>query len=390
MHVLWLASWYPDEIAPTNGDFVQRHARAVEELHPITVIHVQQGDPAKPHLRKMTMTTTSGNLREIIIHFPYQPTGYRLLDKLRYHHWYRKALFGAIDQYVREHGVPDLVHLHVPVKAGIGALYLRDRYHVPFMVSEQSSEYVRDAPNNYWSRSARYRKLVARLFREAVVVTNVSRTMGEVLKQISGRAEVIQVPNTVDTSLFRYTGEQPRRFRFIHVSNLNEQKNISGLLRVFAKLVAERTDWELVLVGPAGPHLDPLLRPIRGKVKVTCTGLLHYADVAEEMRRSSAFVLFSDHENFPCVIVEALCCGLPVITSTAGGSGDAIDPSNGETVAPRDEEALLASLRRMCEGVKTYDRPAIAREAAARYSYDVVGKRFLEIYQDVLKERISS
>ena len=42
MKVLWLASWYPDEYEPTNGDFVQRHAKAVSQLMHIDVIHVVQ------------------------------------------------------------------------------------------------------------------------------------------------------------------------------------------------------------------------------------------------------------------------------------------------------------------------------------------------------------
>ena len=390
MRVLWLASWYPDKESPTNGDFVQRHARAVAASQPITVIHVVQGDPRRAQRHDDTVVNEQGGLREVIVHFAYRPTGILPIDKVRYEWKYRRALDKAIDEEIETHGRPDLVHVHVPMKAGHGALRLKRRYGVPYIVSEQSSEYVEASPDSYWKRTKRYQRLVAQIFREAALVTNVSLTVAETLKKIAGRNDVIQVPNTVDTGLFRCDEGWPDPFRFIHVSNLNDQKNISGLLRTFTAFAEERSDWELVLVGPTGNHLDPLLKPLKDKVMVRCTGLLPYNEVARELRRSSAFVLFSTHENFPCVIVEALCCGLPVITSTAGGSGDAIDKSNGEVVAPGDEEALLAALRRMRGGYMVHDRGAIARDAVSKYSYAVVGEMFRKAYQEVLSERLSS
>ena len=38
--ILWLASWYPNELAPFDGDFIQRHAQSVSILHMVEVLHV--------------------------------------------------------------------------------------------------------------------------------------------------------------------------------------------------------------------------------------------------------------------------------------------------------------------------------------------------------------
>ena len=40
---LWLASWYPSKIAPFEGDFIQRHARATALVQPVHVVHVCKG-----------------------------------------------------------------------------------------------------------------------------------------------------------------------------------------------------------------------------------------------------------------------------------------------------------------------------------------------------------
>ena len=62
------------------------------------------------------------------------------------------------------------------------------------------------------------------------------------------------------------------------------------------------------------------------------TGMLPYEEVARLMRNSDAFVLFSLYENMPCVVLEALCCGLPVITSDVGGLKEVINQENGVLV----------------------------------------------------------
>ena len=71
MKVLWLASWYPDEYEPTNGDFVQRHAKAVSQLMHIDVIHVAQAG-RKFNLLNKVVKSNDGNLHEAIHYFTYK------------------------------------------------------------------------------------------------------------------------------------------------------------------------------------------------------------------------------------------------------------------------------------------------------------------------------
>ena len=44
-NILWLVSWYPDEISAYNGDFIQRHALAVAQNAKLTVVYVAQHGP---------------------------------------------------------------------------------------------------------------------------------------------------------------------------------------------------------------------------------------------------------------------------------------------------------------------------------------------------------
>jgi glycosyltransferase involved in cell wall biosynthesis len=390
MHLLWLASWYPDHLSPNNGDFIQRHARAVALSLPFTVIHVVQGDPAQDQDFRATELRVVGNLREWIVQFHYRKTGIRLLDKFRYTRCYRKALFGAIRNYIKANGLPELVHLHIPMKAGMAALWLKRKFGIPYIVSEQSSAYGGGAPDDFHLRSRYYRNKVRELFRKATVVTNVSAAIGEELKKIAGLGQVEVIHNTVDTSHFNPASQAPAKFRIIHVSGLNDQKNINGLLRALTKWSMVRNDWELELVGPIGEELRPAIKVLGERVHLTCTGMLPYEEVAERMKQASVFVLFSDHENFPCVNIEALCCGIPVITSDAGGAREAIHPGNGIVVAIRDEAALVQALDKVRSGYDRYDRAEIAREAHDRYRYAAIGGQFIGLYEKMLRGSFSS
>jgi glycosyltransferase involved in cell wall biosynthesis len=75
------------------------------------------------------------------------------------------------------------------------------------------------------------------------------------------------------------------------------------------------------------------------------TGEIAYEEVAKAMQQADCLLLFSHIENSPCVIGEALCCGLPVIASRVGGIPELIDEQNGILVPAADETALLNAMK---------------------------------------------
>lgn len=381
--ILWLASWYPNEKNPVAGDFIQRHAIAVTAYRKLTVIYMDQsGWEVNSTTDKITVTE-KGNLTEICCYFPFRRTKIPILDMLLYNLRYERKYKHLLRSYITEKNMPEFIHVHVPMKAGKLALWAKRKWGIPFIISEQSSTYLPAAPDNFYNRSPYYRYMVKKIFREALVATNVSATVGGLLEKITGKKNIRVIHNTVDPLKFYCKPAALQKFRFIHVSTMNEQKNIKGLLESFGALSAIRDDWELRLVGPVSSSLQQMLENLDWAGKITCSGELPYAKVAIEMQQASAFVLFSRHENFPCVIVEALSCGLPVITSDAGGSGEAINKKNGLIVPAEDTEKMTAAMIYMLDHIDDYHKNQIALDAKNRYSYPVIGKQFAALYQEI-------
>lgn len=385
MKVLWLASWYPNQISPYEGDFVQRHARAVTAYSKVTVVYLSQAGETLNIYNTQFLEEEKDSVVEKIVFFKFIKTGLKWFDKVKYNIIYYKTYKKLITEYIKTHGRPDIVHVHVPMKAGMIALWMKRRWRIPYIVSEHSSLYNRFSPGNFHQRGFMYRHNVKRVFNKADAVTNVSAVVGDKLKMLFGLVEVKVIHNTVNTFLFNYRKHTLHKFRFIHVSTLTHQKNVEGILNAVKGLSKLRQDFELVIVGPIGPELVKMIATLNVTSLVICTGEISYPEVASQMQNASAFVLFSRHENFPCVIIEALCCGLPCITTNVGGVREAVNNGNGVIVESESEGQLIEAMTEMMNEYHRFDRLKIAEDAQEKFSYSTIGKQFYELYREIVK-----
>ena len=114
------------------------------------------------------------------------------------------------------------------------------------------------------------------------------------------------------------------------------------------------------------------------------TGLVSYEQVAHMLKQSHAMIMFSRFENLPCVIIEALCCGLPVISTDVGGIPEIINQSNGMLINNEDEDALCNAMKQLYSNYKSYTRKATAKNAQEKFSYTTVGKQITEVYSKII------
>jgi glycosyltransferase involved in cell wall biosynthesis len=156
------------------------------------------------------------------------------------------------------------------------------------------------------------------------------------------------------------------------------------MLRAFAALKQKHPSWQMQfrLIGGANE-----LYLSQARTYAFGLGLLHIfqpsvaffgprrsVDVAFQMQEADAFVLFSEMENAPCVISEALCCGLPVISTDVAGIPEMVNESNGLLVSASDEASLILAMEKAYLDHKHWDRAQIAERAAEKYSQNVVAE----------------
>ena len=380
--ILWLCSWYPSKLDPFNGDFIQRHAKAAAVFNDIYVIYVA-GDSTGKIRTKEKEIEKSDSLTEHIVCFPVKSS---FLGRIRAHFNYLFVFKQAIRRYIVENGKPDLVHVHVPMKAGLLALWVKKRYKVPFVITEHYGIYNNETgKDSYLNRSAVFRNYTRRIIQQASIFVPVSKFLAEGVNRMIGRTNYILVPNAVDTGIFFYQQKERTGFRFIHVSNMVPLKNAEGILRTFKSYIEAGGTATLQMVGNSNDIL-PNYAASLGLTpdKVFFKGLVSYQQVASEMQESDCLILFSNIENSPCVIGEALCCGLPVISSNVGGIPELLNSENSILVNQGNEPELLSAMIKISSHQENFDRKKIAETATGKFSYHVVGEKLDTIYREML------
>ena len=382
--ILWLCSWYPSKMDPFNGDFIQRHARAAALFNDIHVIHVTYDYPNDVENSGQELNSI-GQLSEQIVYFKKKKSlKAKLTNQLRWLANYKKT----IRNYIIKNGKPDLVHLHVPMKAGVLALWMKKSYKISYIVTEHWGIYNHIVEDKYASKSIAFKKYTKKIFERASKFISVSDYLAKGINRQICKKDYVVIPNAVDTDLFYYKEKEASAFRFIHVSNMVPLKNAEGILRSFKNFIQQNINAELIMVGDIGPQIRDYAQTLSfpaGAIKFL--GEIPYTQVAAEMQKADCLLLFSNIENSPCVIGEALCCGLPVITTNVGGIPELTSESNSLLIESKDEDALTQAMHEMVGGINNYNRKKIAENAISKFSYSVIGKQINTVYEEIIASK---
>ena len=375
--ILWLVSWYPNKLDAFDGDFIQRHAQAASLYNDVHVIQVVADEKGVVTNSVYEEKNEAAGLTEHIIYFK-KPASFfpRLLGFLKWKKLYKQS----IKNYISKNGLPHVVHVHVPVKAGLLALWMKKKYGTKFIVTEHFGIYNKVDELNFAVRPAWFQQLTRSIFFAAEKFLTVSEYLGKGVNKFVLKKPFEIVPNVVNTELFYLKESTHARFRFIHVSNM-ALKNAEGILQAAKQLREQGNFFELVMVGNRNDHYLHYARQLGLDGSVIFKGEIPYQQVAAEMQQANAFILFSNIENSPCVIGEALCCGLPVIATRVGGIPELVNVQNGILVKPGDIPALVQAMQKIIENYNRFNQQEISQTAIEKFSYPVVGKKLDEIYQ---------
>jgi glycosyltransferase involved in cell wall biosynthesis len=168
------------------------------------------------------------------------------------------------------------------------------------------------------------------------------------------------------------------------------QKRHDRLLRVIARVRQQSAIQVRLTIAGDGP-LRASIEDQAVKLGLSSEAVVFLgsvADLAPVYQAADMFLLTSDYEGTPNVLLEAMSCGLPVIATRVGGVPEVVeDGVSGYLIEPSDEELLMQSVLYLV-GAKD-QRLAIGQEARRRiqrsYSPESLSARLQEIYRAVLE-----
>jgi len=383
LNVLTLCSWYPNRTNTTLGNFVQKHAEAAGIYNNVTVIS-QFSDP---QISKIEISKTEQNgITEIIAYYPKSKSSISFINKLKSFINHRKAFRKAYKMALSSMGKPDIVHLNIVYPMGTWALWLKMRHKIPFVITENSSGLHVGSDHAYPPAAM---KLCKKALNKASVLMPVSLNLKSHMQKLAPQATFEIISNVVDEEKFAVsTKSKEGVVKLIHISTgVDSIKNLTGMIHTLNHLRSKRSDFHLDIVSDGDTeYAKQLVNELSCQSVVTFHSTKTTIEVAQMLSESDALLMFSNYENFPCVIAESFMTGLPVISSNVNGIPEHVNASNGLLVQPRNEEELERAIEQFLDGTVTFDRSSIRSYAEEHFGYRAVGKSFDTIYRKVLKQ----
>jgi GalNAc-alpha-(1->4)-GalNAc-alpha-(1->3)-diNAcBac-PP-undecaprenol alpha-1,4-N-acetyl-D-galactosaminyltransferase len=221
------------------------------------------------------------------------------------------------------------------------------------------------------------------LYRFADVVVAQTIEARELIGRHTSARRCVVIPNPVmrpDASARQV--EPQGQGLVLAVGRLREEKGYDLLIRAFALTRAQHPGWQLAIAGdgPERERLERLVVELGLRSAVTLLGMVD--DPGELMRRASLYVVPSRFEGFPNAMIEAMSCGLPVVSFDCPSGPRAIirHETNGLLVPAEHVQALAAAMSRLMGDADLRQRlGGAAREVTSRFALDRVVDEWLAL-----------
>ncbi len=263
----------------------------------------------------------------------------------------KKSPKGYIDKLLKYREVrrylkkvkPDIV-LALPEEIGIYVIPAMLGTNIPVVVSERNNPWVMP-----WKKVSRIARKLFYPFASGFIFQ--TEQAAKFFPHSIQRKGII-LPNPLDLDRIPQPWEGKRRKEIVSAGRLEKQKNFPLLIRAFAKFYEKHPDYALTIYGEGS---------LRKELESMAAGILpsnsyrfpgRSKELLEQMRGAAMFVLSSDYEGMPNVVIEAMAMGMPVISTDcpSGGPAKLIESGkNGLLVPVNDYEALCEAMNRIAE-----------------------------------------
>jgi glycosyltransferase involved in cell wall biosynthesis len=381
MNVLSLTTVFPNSAQPTHGVFVFERLRHLARKTSVRVIA-----PVAWRVRHDASVPRHVDMGGLSVEHPtffYVPGILKILDGL----FLFLSVWPAVRR-VRRTADFDLIDAHFAFPEGFAAALLSLWYRRPFTVTMRGTEIL-------IARHALRRLAIAWVLRRADRVIAVAEPLARFAVSLGvPPARVVVVENGVDADTFRPSAQTAARQGLgltlggpviVSVGHLSPRKGFQRVVRVMPKLLQTHATARFVIVGGPGgepnnrPALEALVRAIGLEEHVVFAGPQPPARVAQWLNAADVFVLASDYEGCPNVVLEALACGKPVVATRVGHVDRMVPDYAGIIVDSADDEVAL--WRALDQALTTNWHEDRIRAYAERQSWSGVATRVLEQWQ---------
>ena len=374
MRVLVFTMVFPNTKQPLHGIFVLERIRHLAALADIRVV------APIPWFRALRPSTLKNGTDPIIAvthpRFWYIPRALKYFRGL----FLFMSTVGEIARLRRSFDF-DLIDAHFAYPDGFAAVLLGLWFRRPVCITLRGTIVQ-------WSGRPIGRWLCDWTIRRAVRVIAVAESLAERARQ--GRVpkdRIATIPNGIDTARFRLVAKTETRRRLnlpdgpilVSVGHISPRKGFHRVIRSLPRVLDSHPGARLVIVGGKGaeedntPALHALVQRLGVSENVLFVGAKPPEEIAVWLGAADVFVLASDFEGCPNVVLEAMACGRPVVASKVGDIERMVPTFAGVLFDdPEDDEKLAECLSSAL--AREWD-PQQIRDHVAHRSWDYVAEQ---------------
>lgn len=267
----------------------------------------------------------------------------------------------------------DFIHAHNLQFAGYACLNIANKKSLDLIITEHSSRFFNKADFNFEDE-----KNFIRLFENPNITAVSPKLANEINNKLSVKPVVIE--NILDPLFLDNSFQLERnKNQFITVGGLREIKNHSMLIRSFARLIHNKPNNFLYIIGEGDlkNELTSLINALNVDKHVKLLPNMARSDLKSFFESSDACIVSSKFETFGVVAIEALSSGLPVISTKNGGVESIITDSSLGQLVDITEDAIYEAL--LDFDASSFDRHKLRKVAKDRYSPGIIVSKFEQL-----------
>lgn len=294
----------------------------------------------------------------------------------------------------RNFGKPNLLHVHCSIWGGLAALNIKEKYGIPFIITENRSRFVYNKyVKQFHLLPDSYRPLLIRILNNASKIIVVSKSMLDKIKEYCNNLlKMTVIGNPYNENLFFYDNKISKfsNFTFITIAGLFFHKGVDLLIKAFRKFIDDINSKSINLIvvgnGPEKKKLENLTKKLNLVNYINFVGELNREKVASLLKKCHVFVLPTRFEAFGISFIEALACGLPVIGTKGVGGPDEIikEGFNGYFIEIDNVEDLAQKMKEIYLNYKKFEPTKISEDCKNRFGVDRFVQEYERIYNEVL------
>ena len=206
-------------------------------------------------------------------------------------------------------------------------------------------------------------------------------------KVLQKKTTVIYNPIFINQALIGSKRYEDNNHIIISVARLKEQKNQKMLISAFSKFSKSHPDYKLLIWGEGDERgeLENQINELSLEQKVLLPGVSE--NIFQELSKGEIFVLSSNFEGMPNTLIEAMCLGLPCISTKVSGATDLIkDGVNGLLIEINAENQLIMAMEKLTGDDSL--RKEIGENASKIYdelNVEVISNKWIKYIENFVK-----